>query len=243
MKIDIVIPVYNEAGNIKKNLDSIQKGIAGSSDEHTVDIVYDFEEDNTLPVVRSIQSRYKFTINLVKNKKSGVCSAIKTGFDNATGDYVLVTMADGSDDYTTLPRMADKAREGFDVVCASRYMKGGNIYGGPFVKKTLSRLAGLSLNLFTGIPTHDITNSYKLYKRAMLKNLVIESDAGFEISIELPAKAFVQGYKITEIPSNWHDRTEGKSRFKLFKWLPKYMRWYWFLLSNIFNRKTEKNAA
>ena len=235
--LDVIVPVYNEAANIENNLDAIQKGISGCTDHVSVNIVYDFEQDSTLPVVEQIQSKYSFPIYLIKNTTRGVCQAIKTGFDKAEGEFLLVTMADMSDDYTILPQMVELAKKGNDIVCGSRYMKGGKTHGGPFLKQNLSRLAGLSLHAITGIPTHDITNSYKIYRKSLLRNINIESEGGFEVGMEITAKAFLQGYKIAEIPSQWWDRTQGQSRFQLMRWLPKYLRWYTLLLSKIFAKK------
>jgi len=229
--IAIVIPVYNEATNIERNLDAIQQGINDCKAIFTVNIVYDFAEDTTLAVIARICKKYTFPLHLIENKAGGVCNAIKTGLSQAQGDYLLVTMADMSDDYSVLPLMVDKANDGFDIVCGSRFMKGGKIHGGPFLKKHISRWANLSLYFLTRIPTHDITNSYKIYRKSFLKNITIESDGGFEIGMEITAKAFIKGYKIAEIPSQWWDRTIGQSRFRLDRWLSKYLRWYGFLIS------------
>jgi hypothetical protein len=115
-------------------------------------------------------------------------------------------------------------------------MNGGSQKGGPKFKGFLSRMAGCSLRWLTGIPTHDITNSFKMYRKSVIDTIEIESDGGFEIGMELTVKAFVAGYKIAEIPSSWQDRTAGESRFRLWKWLPKYLRWYWFAVANRWKR-------
>jgi hypothetical protein len=128
--------------------------------------------------------------------------------------------------------MAKAAAEGADLVCASRYMKGGKQYGGPFLKGLFSRMAGVSLHWFTGIPTHDISNSFKLYRKAMLDAIPIESAGGFEIGMEITVKAFLQGYKIAEVPTTWTDRAAGVSNFKLWKWLPLYLHWYWLCVKS-----------
>jgi len=78
-----------------------------------------------------------------------------------------------------------------------------------------------------GIPTHDVTNSYRLYGKKFLDSVQIESDGGFELGIELTVKAYLMGLKIGEVPTAWTDRTAGVSRFRLLKWLPRYFRWYW----------------
>jgi len=141
---------------------------------------------------------------------------------------VLVVMADLSDDLSQVDSMLALNRQGYHVVVGSRYMKGGGIEGGPWFKQFLSRLAGLTLHRFRGIPTHDATNAFKIYDRDMLKSLTIESQRGFELNLEITVKAFLAGYRITEIPSRWRDRSRGESRFRLWSWLPHYLRWYFF---------------
>jgi dolichol-phosphate mannosyltransferase len=151
---------------------------------------------------------------------------------------VLVTMADLSDDLTQVDEMYSLYLQGFDLVCGSRYMKGGRLIGGPFFKQALSRFSGLSLHYLRGIPTHDATNSFKLYDAAMVRSLSVESVAGFELGLELTAKAFLNGYRITEIPSTWRDRTAGTSRFRIFNWLPHYLKWYFYAFQP--KRKNER---
>jgi hypothetical protein len=124
--------------------------------------------------------------------------------------------------------MFKKINEGYDIVCGSRYMKGGAQIGGPWFNKLLSKMAGVSLFYLIGISTHDITNSFKMYKTRIFNDITIESNGGFELGMETTIKAFVNGYRITEVPSVWRCRKTGKSRFRLWKWLPKYLYWYWF---------------
>jgi hypothetical protein len=69
-----------------------------------------------------------------------------------------------------------------------------------------------------------------MYRKSMLDAISIESKGGFEIGMEITIKAYIAGYKITEVPSTWYDRTDGKSNFKLWTWLPYYLHWYWFCI-------------
>lgn len=229
-KLDIVVPVYNEEKGILRLLDEIQREI------HTpkrVLIVYDFEKDTTLPVVRACQCRYPFSIVLVKNKFGrGALNAIRTGMCCAVAKMVLVMMADSSDRLDAVDRMCAYMDQGYDLVCGSRYMKGGAQHGAPFLKSLFSRTAGVSLHLLTGIPTHDCTNSFKLYRRQMLRRMKIESTGGFEVGLEITVKAYVCGYRITEVPSEWTEREDGESRFHMWKWLPHYLHWYVYCIRN-----------
>ena len=231
--LQIVIPVYNEGENIGKTLAEIESKI---TTPHSILLVYDFDEDSTIPVVNEIIREQNATnIFLIRNRYGkGVLSAIRTGFDSAKHGVVLVVMADSSDELSVVDGMFEKINQGYDIVCGSRYMKGGKQVGGPIIKGLLSRIAGRSLHLITGIPTHDITNSFKMYRRAVLDDMKIESRGGFEIGMEIVIKAFLKGYKITEIPSTWRDRIAGKSRFRLLKWLPAYIRWYLYAIREQF---------
>lgn len=232
--INIVMPVYNEGENIKNTLTEIGERI---KTPFRIFIVFDFDEDDTLPAIKPLQNKYN--ILLVKNKYGrGVLNAIKTGIENITDGIVLVSMADLSDDYSVVDAMLKKINDGYDIVCGSRYIKGGMQIGGPRFKGFLSRMAGLSLHYLTGIPTHDISNSFKMYTKNVLKNITIESTGGFELGMEIVVKAYLLGFKITELPSTWRDRNAGNSKFKLWKWLPHYLRWYFFLLkAKLFRNK------
>ncbi|MGC2110018.1 MAG: glycosyltransferase [Candidatus Korobacteraceae bacterium] len=222
--LTIVIPVYNEGANFPALWSTIASSIRTP---FSAIVVYDFDKDDTLPVVKGIIASGESRIRLHKNSYGrGVTGAIKSGLEAVDSGPVLVTMADLSDDLTQVDEMYGLYLEGFDLICGSRYMKGGRLIGGPFFKQMMSRFSGLSLYYLRGIPTHDATNSFKLYDAAMVRELGVESVAGFELGLELTVKAFLNGYRIAEIPSTWRDRTAGKSRFKIVEWLPHYLKWY-----------------
>ena len=224
--IGIVIPVYNEGEVIEKTLDEVETKV---EPEHEIYIVYDFAEDDTLPVVQRWADQHQCNIKMVQNYYGrGALNAIKTGFEAAETDAVLVVMADMSDDLSAVNKMCDLVTNGYDVVCGSRYCKGGKQLGGPLLKRTMSRLAGISLHYLTRIPTHDVTNSFKMYRKSLLNTIIIESTGGFELGMEVTVKAHVAGYRIGEVASIWYDRTAGESRFQLWAWLPSYLRWYFY---------------
>jgi hypothetical protein len=112
------------------------------------------------------------------------------------------------------------------VAAASRYMPGGQQVGGPMVKRVLSRNAGRTLYWFARIGTRDATNSFKAYSREFVEQVGIDSRHGFEIGLELTAKARRTRLPVAEIPTIWLDRTDGDSNFQLTRWLPQYLRWY-----------------
>jgi len=222
--LTIVVPVYNEGANFESLWEAIRSQIRANV---RVIVVYDLDEDDTVPVVQRIIRGGETRLLLVKNDvRRGVVGAILTGFNQVENGPVLVVMADLSDDLTRVDKMLELYRQGSHVVVGSRYMRGGRLVGGPWFKQTLSRVAGLTLHWFRGIPTHDATNAFKLYDREMLKRLTIESRGGFELNLEITVKAFLGGYRITEVPSTWHGRVRGESRFRLLAWIPRYLKWY-----------------
>ena len=136
-------------------------------------------------------------------------------------------MADLCDPPEAINVMLETAkRENADIICASRYMKGGSQKGSPAFKGFLSRTAGLTLHCLAGLPTHDPTNSFKLYRKSFLEKVIIESTGGFELGLELVVKANKLGYIVKEVPTAWTGRTAGRSNFKLWQWLPCYLKWY-----------------
>lgn len=222
-QLSVVMPVYNEADNIRLVLGDFAASVRTP---HEILVVYDFDDDTTVPVVRELQAEMP-AVRLHRNSLGrGVLNAMKSGIAAASAPYVLVSMADGSDDLSRVDEMVRLAADGADLVAASRYMRGGHQVGGPPLKRALSRLAGLTLHWFGRVPIHDPTNNFKLYSREFLDSVRIESRGGFELAIELSVKATLAGRRLAEVPTTWRDRTAGASRFKLGAWLPLYLRWY-----------------
>lgn len=225
-ELSVVLPVYNEAQNIAPVLRGF---MASVQTPHEILVVYDSEEDDTLPVVRRMLHEIP-TVRLIRNELGrGVLNAMRSGIEVASAPFVLITMADGSDDPSPVDDMVRLARAGADVVAASRYMPGGRQLGGPRLKRWLSRLAGLTLHWLGRVPIHDSTSNFKLYSRAFLDSITIESRGGFELAIELSVKATLAHRRLAEVPTTWRDRTAGESRFRFAAWLPLYLRWYLFL--------------
>ena len=223
--LSVVIPVYNEGENVVPAL----RGVVEKSRVRPLEVlvVYDFDEDTTVPVVKRMQADFP-ELRLHKNTLGrGALNAMKSGLRAARAPYVLITMGDGSDDPGDIDRMYEVAKGGADVVAGSRYMRGGHQVGGPLVKRTMSRAAGLSLHWIGGLPIHDATSNFRLYSKRLLNQVTIESQGGFELGLELTVKAYRLGLRVAEVPTTWRDRTAGQSRFKLLEWLPRYLHWYW----------------
>ena len=221
--LTIVMPVFNEGEAVEPVLRAMTSSVSAP---HELLVVYDFDEDPTVPVIQRLAAEMPTIRGLRNDLGRGVLNAMKSGIAAATGDYVLISMSDGSDEPHVVDSMVALARDGADVVSASRYMRGGHQLGGPPIKRLMSRVAGLTLHWFAGVATHDPTNNFKLYSRRFLDSVTIQSTAGFELALELTVKATLQGRRVDEVPTTWRDRTAGESNFKLRRWLPHYLHWY-----------------
>jgi dolichol-phosphate mannosyltransferase len=222
-RLSVIVTAYNEGEKIAAYLTSLLEALTVPAE---VLVVYDFAEDTSAPYASEVAARDQRVKPLLNTYGRGPAWAIRYGFDHARGDIVVVTMADGCDDVTQIEDLARLVEGGAAIAAASRYMRGGRKIGGPFLKGALSRIAGLSLYHLAGVGTRDATNSFKAYDAAFVREAGISSTGGFEIGIELVAKARRLRRRVTEIPTTWHERNYGESNFKLGKWLPKYLRWY-----------------
>lgn len=223
-RLSIILPVYNEGDNIVPVLSGLRRAVRSRPFE--VLVVFDRDDDNTVPAVERLRTEMP-ELRLHRNRLGpGVLNAIRSGFAAARAPHALVMMADGSDDAVVIDQMLALAQAGADLVAASRYMPGGQQLGGPWLKRVLSRAAGLSLYYLGALPIHDATSNFRLYSRRLLASVTIESRAGFELGLELTVKARQLGLRLAEVPTTWKDRTAGTSRFRLWSWLPHYLRWY-----------------
>jgi dolichol-phosphate mannosyltransferase len=226
-RVSVVIPAYNEGAAVVPFLDRIFEAITLPAE---VLVVYDTVGDTTVPFLESYAKRESQLRPVLNTLGRGPAKALRFGIGQATADVVVVTMADGSDDPMQIDQLTRLVERGVVVACASRYMRGGQQVGGPWIKGRVSRLAGVSLHLIARVGTHDATNSFKAYSRAFVERVGIDSDAGFELGIELVAKARRLGLPVAELPTIWLDRTDGTSNFKVKAWIPRYLHWYLYAL-------------
>jgi len=224
-KITILIPAKEEGVSISSGLEKI---CTSSSREKEVLVIVDDPTDSTIAPVIALQEKYPELRVVVSEFPPGPSNAIRFGFTQAEGDVVVVTMSDGCDDPLQIDSLVHLVERGVAVAAASRYMPGGQQVGGPRLKRILSRVAGRSFALITGVGTRDATNSFKAYSKAFVQSVQIHSRHGFEIGLEMTAKAKRLGLPVAEISTTWIDRNFGVSKFQLRKWVPKYLTWYLF---------------
>jgi len=228
--LDIVIPVYNEGENILAVLDSLRRAVRTP---FSVLICYDFDEDNTLKALETYPVD-GFELRYVKNRGKGALGAVLSGLQESSAAAAVVFPADDDFNAPNLDRMVEKFQQGCDIVAASRFMPGGCMRGCPWIKAILVRGSALVLHHVARIPTHDPSNGFRLFSRRVLQRIPIESTVGFAYSIELLVKCHRLGWKIGEVPVSWFERKQGQSRFRVLKWLPEYLKWFFYAFATTF---------
>lgn len=223
--VSVVVPAHDEASAIRPVLDRLVDSV---SLDYEILVVVDRPDDSTVAAVADHIGRDPRIRTLVNDYGTGPANAIRYGIDHAASPVVVVTMADGSDDPRMIDPLARLVERGVVVAAASRYSSGGQQVGGTVLKSMLSRAAGRSLGLLARVGTEDATNSFKAYDTAFVREVGIDSRNGFEIGLELTAKARRLRRPVAELPTIWLDRTIGDSKFDLKGWVPKYLRWYRF---------------
>ena len=240
-QLDIIIPVYNEGQIILATLDALARAVTTPA---RVLICYDRDDDDTLPAIRDNPDAHaRLPVEFVRNRGRGPHAAVMAGFAASTAPLVVVYPADDDFNPAILDRMVALARQGCDVVCASRFMPGGTMQGCPWLKAVLVRTAAFTLHHLARLPTHDATSGFRLFSRRVIERIPVESDEGFCYSIEFLVKAHRLGWRIGEVPALWFERKHGQSRFRVLQWLPAYLRWYGYAFATTFLRRPPATVA
>lgn len=236
--VDIIVPVFREEETFKEFYNTVVRSVTSP---WRMLVVYDVPDDPTLTVIKMLATDDSRIIPLY-NPTRGVANAITFGLQNATSEAIMIIAVDLLEDVKKIDEMLEILHKGgYSIVAPSRYMKGGERFAGKLLHRWLSRLASLSLYYLAGIPIHDATNGSKMLRKSFLDSINIESHKGWEIGLELTVKAAALKQPMTEIPVMQYRRKAGKSKFKLLKWLPAYLHWYWFAIKNNFMATFLKN--
>lgn len=223
--ISIIIPAYREEKTIETTLKGIlEKFKENNFDFEIVTVIDNAPNDKTLEIVSLLSKTFKEIQIISREGKQGVASAIREGIQKASKNVIIIVMGDASEQPEDLINMATKMDDGYDMVFANRFLTNKYLENYPKKKYVVNRLCNFTIKTLFGINSKDITNAVKAYKSEILKNIDITS-TGFEIFVELPIKAYVNGHKnFAEITSS-HDAGDPEtSNFRITKEGPKYIK-------------------
>jgi glycosyltransferase involved in cell wall biosynthesis len=219
MKISIVIPAHNEEGNLEVLVDKLIPVLERykETDEYEIILVNDNSIDNSPYIIDNFAKNNSCIKAVHRTNTPGFGNAIKTGFKHATGDVIIPFMGDLSDNPGDIPKLVKKIEEGYDVVYGSRFIDGGTIDDYPTAKMFANRLFNNVVRLLFGIRQRDVTNAFKAYRKEVLDEIGDIEASGFDLTVEIPMKAHILGFKSTEVPVAWHGRERGEANLKLSK--------------------------
>lgn len=225
MKLSIIVPLRNEEANIPTLLLSLI---------HTLDQYYrkDYEiiavtdksTDNTESHIDTYLPLYSQLKVIHRPIPEGFGEALKTGLQASSGQIIIIFMGDLSDDPETIPKMVNTIEQGYDMAWGSRLVKYGSVVNYPTGKRICGTVFNKTVKALFGLPYLDYTNAFKAYRREVIDTIGIDNlkSNGFEITIELPLKAHMAGFKAIEIPTTWTNRTNGRTNLNLSSSSTKY---------------------
>jgi dolichol-phosphate mannosyltransferase len=244
--LSIVIPARDEEGCIASTVEHLHLELRLRGVPHEIIVVDDGSTDSTWRILQEEAARLNDAaheargdrhevLRPIKNEgPHGFGRAITKGLDAMTGDAVVIMMADESDDCRDVVRYWEKLNKGYDCVFGSRFTKGGGTIDYPPIKLFINRMANAFVRFMFRHGLNDTTNAFKAYRKEVIDGIRPILSPHFNITVELPLKAFVRGYGFTVIPITWRNRRHGVAKLKikemgsrylficLYVWLEKY---------------------
>ncbi len=211
----VIIPTYNEAKNVGLAL----KRVMEQPSNLNALVVDDGSPDGTANVVRQTQLEYPGRIELLERSgKLGLGTAYLTGFAHALKhEYQIICEmdADLSHNPDDLPRLINTIKtDQCDLAIGSRYVHGVRVVDWPLSRLILSYGAGWYTRIVTRLPVRDVTAGFVAYHRRVLEsvNLAAVQSNGYSFQVEMKYRAWKKGFRLSEIPIVFTERTEGQSK-------------------------------
>lgn len=207
VRCSIVLPAYNEAGNIRPLVQEVVEVFADDAMEQyrpfEIVIVDDGSTDRTRTILREIAAEFEPVRGVHLSRNFGQSAALTAGLSEAYGDYIVTMDADLQNDPRDIPELLDRLTDGYDCVSGWR-----NDRQDPLAK-TVPSAVQTYLARLTGPDIHDFGCTLKAYRGSAVQDINIYGEGHRYI----PAKLYKQGYRITELPVNHRPRTEGETKY------------------------------
>ena len=209
----LVLPTYNEAGNIERFVAAVRAKLPASA---RVLIVDDNSPDGTGRLADEIAARSDVVEVLHRERKEGLGPAYIAGFKRALAagaGYVLEMDSDFSHDPAYLPRLLDAGSRA-DLAIGSRYVDGGGVRDWSALRRAISRGGSAYARLALGVAVRDLTGGFKCFRREVLEAIDLDSirSRGYAFQIETTYRAIQRGFEVVEVPIVFRDRVAGSSK-------------------------------
>jgi dolichol-phosphate mannosyltransferase len=221
--LSVVIPAHNEEGRIAETIADIYKALVAAGIAHEILVINDNSADRTEQILIDLQQQVATLRHINNSPPNGFGFAVRAGLSAFRGDAVAIVMADGSDAPADLVAYYRKLQEGYDCAFGSRFIRGAQIVDYPWPKLMMNRLANFFIRSLFWMSYNDVTNAFKLYRRSVIAGVQPLLAYHFNLTVELPLKAIVRGYRFAVIPTAWYNRTAGVSKFKIKEMGSRYL--------------------
>ena len=221
--LSVVIPAHNEEANIAPTVQDFTAALREAGIAHEILVVNDNSSDGTERVLARLSAAgigARYVNNL---PPSGFGFAVRRGFAEFRGEAVAIVMADGSDDPADLVAFYRKLESGYDCVFGSRFIRGGRVTNYPKFKLVLNRFANLMIRTLFLVRYNDVTNAFKLYRRSAIAGVQPLLSHHFNLTVELPLKCIIRGYRYTVLPNSWKNRKQGVSKLRIKEMGSRYL--------------------
>jgi dolichol-phosphate mannosyltransferase len=221
--LSVVIPAHNEEGRIEATVRAFAGALQAASIPFEILVVNDSSTDGTEAILQRLQREIAGVRCLNNPPPNGYGFAVRAGLAAFSGDAVAIVMADLSDSPEDLVRFYRRLQEGYDCVFGSRFVREGRVVGYPWIKLLLNRLGNTFIRLLFLMRYNDVTNAFKLYRRSVIAGVQPLLAHHFNLTVELPLKAIVRGYRYAVLPNTWFNRSHGVSKFRIREMGSRYM--------------------
>ncbi len=235
--LSIIIPCRDEEENINIIYENIKKKI--EIENYQIIFINDFSRDNTENKIKKLSTKDK-KIFLYNNIKKGLGGAIDLGLKKSLGNFITILMADSADSIDDLNSYVKiMSEEKCDAVFGSRFISGGKTVEYPLIKLIFNRFGNNLARLLFLSSYNDFTNSFKIYKKEVIKHFFPLVSEDFNIFLELPLKTISRGFKFKIIPIKYYNRTVGTAKFKIKELGSRYLftLLYCFIEKILLNKK------
>ena len=221
----IIVPAYKEEDFIRDMLTKTLEVFRRNTHDFEIIVVIDrVPNDKTFDIVQNLSKNSSEIKIIVRDGRRGIANAIRVGIKEASKSVIILMMGENSQDPTEIEKMATKMNEGYDMIFGNRFFHSKKLEKYPITKYVANLICNFAIKTIFGINSRDITNGIKVYKAIILKNMKIDSK-GFEIFVELPVKAYLDGYtNFVEVPINYFGRDVSSSKFNIKDEAPKYLK-------------------
>ncbi len=221
--LSVVIPAHNEEGRIEATVRAFAAALDAASIPFEILVVNDNSRDRTEAILERLAAEIPGVRYINNAPPNGFGFAVRAGLAAFRGEAVAIVMADQSDLPEDLVRFYRTLQEGYDCVFGTRWSRGGHVVDYPWLKRVLNRAGNTFIQALFLIRYNDVTNAFKLYRRSVIAGVQPLLAYHFNLTVELPLKAIVRGYRYAVVPNGWLNRTDGVSKFKVREMGSRYL--------------------